>query len=155
MTVTLYQTTNRKTDVSKTLTNGNTYNNVKIKEGTSIKNPTLIFSGGANNYVELSKNYAYIPAFNRYYFIEDKIIETGGRVEIPMKCDVLTTYATEIKNSTQLILRQENIGLNDIPDTQHPIAPYTNTRVIDFETTPFFNGLDNTTECFLLTVAGK
>lgn len=155
MTVTLYQTTNRKTDVLKTLTNGITYSNVKIKEGTNIIKPTIVFSGSSNNYVELSKNYAHIPAFNRYYFIEDIVIETGGRVEIKMRCDVLSTYATEIKNSTQLILRQENIGLNDIPDTQHPIAPYTNTRVIDFEKTPFFNGITHETNCFLLTVAGK
>lgn len=150
MDVIFYKTDSPKIATAKTITNGTTYS-VQLKENTTIENPVIIVTG----YNEIDKNYCYIADFNRYYFIGDKTILTGNRTEIELNVDVATTYATEILNSEQLIMRNEYIGLNMIPDTQHPIAPYANTRVIKFDKNVFFQGFDEYTSCFLLTVAGK
>lgn len=150
MNVIFYKTDSPKISTSKTITNGTTYS-VQLKENTTIEEPVIIVTG----YNEIDKNYCYIADFNRYYFINDITILTGNRTEIKLGVDVATTYTNEILNSTQLIMRNENIGLNMIPDTQHPIAPYAQTRVIKFTENKFFQSFDDYTSCFLLTVAGK
>ena len=128
MTATFYNTTDNVLKVTKELTNGTQYN-ILLKENTDVVKPTIILTG----VLELSKNYVYIPTFSRYYFIVNKTIMTGGRMEIDLKCDVLTSFSTEIYASRQLIMRNENIGLNMITDTQFPIAPNSQIRVAKFE----------------------
>lgn len=150
MNVIFYNTTSKKNAVTKTLTNGTTYS-CTLKEGSNILNPTIILTGTA----EISKNYCNIPSFSRYYFIKDWRIMTGNRTEIDLEVDVLTSFSSTILSSTQLIVRQENAGLNQIRDTNYPIAPYTNTRVIKMGEQKFFKGFDSSTDCYLLTVAGK
>ena len=150
MNVIFYNTTNRKKDVTKTLTNGTTYN-CTLKEGSNVVNPTIILTGVS----EISKNYCNIPSFSRYYFIKEWRIMTGGRMEIDLEVDPLTSFSSYITDSTQLIVRQENAGLNQIRDTNYPIAPYTDTRVIKLGEKKFFNSFNAQTDCYLLTVAGK
>lgn len=150
MTVTFYNTSNRRKDVTKQLENGLSYS-AKFKDEVNIANPTLIIAGHST----LNKNYVYIPTLNRYYFIKGQTILTGNRVQIDCERDVLTSFADSIYNSRQLITRNETIGLNEIADTNYPIAPNTQTRVIQFDDTPFFKTFDELTPCFVLTVAGK
>ena len=150
MNVIFYNTTNRKKDVTKTITNGTTYN-CTLKEGSNVVNPTIILTGVS----EISKNYCNIPSFSRYYFIKEWRIMTGGRMEIDLEVDPLTSFSSYITDSTQLIVRQENAGLNQIRDTNYPIAPYTDTRVIKLGEKKFFNSFNAQTDCYLLTVAGK
>lgn len=150
MNVVFYNTTNHKKAVTKTLTNGTTYT-CNLKEGSNVVNPTIILTGVS----EISKNYCNIPSFSRYYFIKEWRIMTGGRMEIDLEVDPLTSFSSYILDSTQLVVRQENIGLNQIKDTNYPIAPYSETRVIKVGEKKFFNSFTNTTDCYLLTVAGK
>lgn len=80
----------------------------KIKEGTSIINPTIII--GKMSAKSIRKcNYAYISDFGRYYFINDIIETTANQLEISMHVDVLKTYASQIRSISTLILRQENV----------------------------------------------
>ena len=150
MNVVFYNTANRKKDVTKTLTNGTTYN-CTLKEGSNVVNPTIILTGVS----QISKNYCNIPSFSRYYFIKEWRIMTGNRMEIDLEVDPLTSFSSYITDSTQLIVRQENAGLNQIRDTNYPIAPYTDTRVIRLGEKKFFNSFNSQTDCYLLTVAGK
>ena len=58
--------------------------------------------------------YAYIPGFARYYFVSWAFID--GAWEGSFKCDVLGSFATQIKNSTQYVARSAsnmNGGLID------------------------------------------
>lgn len=150
MNVVFYNTSNRKRDITKTLTNGTTHT-CELKEGTDIVSPTIIIVGTG----ELGKNYCNIPSFSRYYFVKDYRILTGNRMEIDLEIDVLTSFSSTILNSTQLITRSETVKLNQIRDSNYPIAPYTETRVIDLGENKFFNSFTNSTDCYLLTVAGK
>lgn len=80
----------------------------KLKQGTSIINPTVIIKKlSAKNIRRF--NYARIADFGRYYFINDIIESTAGQLEVSMHVDVLRTYAQDIKGLTALILRQENV----------------------------------------------
>lgn len=58
--------------------------------------------------------YSYIPGFTRYYFVSWAFID--GAWEGSFKCDVLGSFATQIKNSTQYVARSAsnmNGGLID------------------------------------------
>lgn len=80
----------------------------KIKEGTSIINPTIIIGKLSASSIKKC-NYAYISEFGRYYFINDIIETTASQLEISMHVDVLKTYASQICSISTLILRQENV----------------------------------------------
>lgn len=60
-------------------------------------------------------NYAYIPAWRKYYFLHDATVLDGTRCMIPATCDVLTTNAEEIKNLNVRVKRYET---NRNPDVQ-------------------------------------
>lgn len=150
MNVVFYNTTNHKKAITKTLTNGTTYSCV-LKDGSNVVSPTIILTGVS----EISKNYCNIPSFSRYYFIKEWRVMTGGRMEIDLEVDPLTSFSSYILDSTQLVVRQENIGLNQIKDTNYPIAPYSETRVVKLGEKVFFNSFNSQTDCYLLTVAGK
>lgn len=60
-------------------------------------------------------NYAYIPTWQKYYFLHDATVLDGTRCMIPATCDVLTTNADEIKNLNVRVKRYET---NRNPDVQ-------------------------------------
>ena len=80
----------------------------KIKEGTSIINPTVIIKKLSDGHIRKC-NYAHISEFGRYYFINDITEAPANQLEISMHVDVLKTYASQIRGISTLILRQENI----------------------------------------------
>ena len=87
-----------------------------LKDNTSILNPTLE--------IEIINNpatytYAYIPDFNRYYFVSDwKYII--GRWECELSVDVLGTYKTVIGNSEKYVLRSAKAYNYNIIDNFYP-----------------------------------
>lgn len=64
-------------------------------------------------------NYAYIPKFNRWYFISNTIYELGTWY-LQLRCDVLATYKTEIGNSSHYIERCAYEFDGDIIDGLYP-----------------------------------
>lgn len=59
-----------------------------------------------------TKNYCYIPQWNKYYFIEDKTIINNNLFRYKLKIDVLMSYRTQIKNSVLNIIQCENEFIN-------------------------------------------
>lgn len=55
------------------------------------------------------KNYCYIPALNRYYFIDSVEIVRNGLFVVRLSIDVLYTYKTQIETSTTDIVETSEI----------------------------------------------
>ena len=53
-------------------------------------------------------NYAYIPAFRRYYFVSDVTAITSKLFQLTLNVDVLMSFKDEILMNTALIARNEN-----------------------------------------------
>lgn len=64
-------------------------------------------------------NYAYIPAFHRYYFIEG-ITFDSGLWRLALQCDVLATYKTTIGAQSLYILRSSAAYDGNIKDNLYP-----------------------------------
>lgn len=96
MDIYLYKTVDDDNVVNKSLTDELLISNVKLKSPVNINNPVLTLSAKYNieNY-----NYAYIPEFRKYYFIEDITLQSNNINVITLRVDVLKTYEEDILNS--------------------------------------------------------
>lgn len=89
-----------------------------LKSGSGIMHPVLSFDLGLT--ADPSQyNYAYIPAYDRYYFIEEWYFNQALWAAT-LRVDVLATYKTEIGNSSLYILRAAGAQDGDIIDTLYP-----------------------------------
>ena len=101
MLISLYNTNDSNIVVDKTLTNKIDYD-IKIKDTTSVTNPTIILK----TKTLITSNYAYIPDFNRYYYIEKIEVCPNDVYRIALKCDVLKSFKDDIKNSSAYVAQQ-------------------------------------------------
>jgi len=143
MTVNFYYCGDDPATLTKGLELIKTYD-CKIKENSSLLNPTIILS--TSEWKEMntdnSVNYCQIDddSFGkRYYFMSNPVITTGNRIELDLKVDVLQSNRTELMKCDAYVQRSGNISHWNryLPDPLIPIR--TTTRVINlpFDSTPF------------------
>ena len=89
-----------------------------LKDGCSIFTPAIKMDLGLASDPSVY-NYAYIPAFGRYYFIEDWFF-TDRLWIANMRVDVLATYKTQIGSSNLYVMRAAGAHNGDIIDTLYP-----------------------------------
>lgn len=103
-----------------------------IKEPCVVEAPIIIVDYNAKL---LHSNYAFIPELNnRYYFIQDRIVEPGKRIELQLKVDVLMTYWTEIHNQDMILERVGDRNFEDsyIQDSLNIPKQYTESFILEF-----------------------
>ena len=105
MIMKMYNTSDSNNTINKTLANETEFN-IKLKGNTSITQPVVVLH--SNNIILF--NYAYIPEFNRYYFVDKIELFPNGIYNISLKVDVLESFKNDIKNSSGLISKQTNIN---------------------------------------------
>mgnify|MGYP000993607175 FL=1 len=117
MDIYLYNTADDDNVLNKTLTDELIISDVKLKNPVNINNPILSLSskivyddgyGGGWTYETKDYNYAYIPAFERYYFIENITLQSNAINVLTLKVDVLKTYEDEILNSDLYVEKEMN-----------------------------------------------
>ena len=89
-----------------------------LKDGCSILTPAIKLDLGLASDPSVY-NYAYIPAFGRYYFIEDWFF-TDRLWIANMRVDVLATYKTQIGGSSLYVMRAAGASDGNIIDTLYP-----------------------------------
>lgn len=95
---------------------------VTLKSDTSVVHPTVIIDFADQQDPEPHIfNYAYIPEFNRYYFVGDIKALRGVIWEYSLKCDILGTYRDTIGVQYLYLLRCSREFDGDIVDTYYPV----------------------------------
>lgn len=124
-----------------------------LRDSTSILSPTIrVQSSGLIN-----SNYAYIPEFKRYYFIDNIVSFRTGIWDISMSVDVLMSFKDEIGNLAGIIARQEFLFNPYIMDNELPLS---SERGIDLtfgkfnvNCPLFYDAIQNNeVHCFAVTV---
>ena len=92
MELKIYHNNSNTNVLSKNITLVDTLD-FSLKKDNSILQPVLILK----NYVD--GNYCYIKEFNRYYYITDIKLLTGGLYQLHLEVDVLMTYKDVIMNN--------------------------------------------------------
>lgn len=147
MLVNLYSFS-KKTNSTKRPTGTGTEYHVQLNETSSIMNPILSLKLPQNE-TFIDKNYAYIPYFNRYYFINEVTYDLGLWV-LSLTCDVLATAKLEIGNSTQYIMRSASEYDGDIIDTAYPVKTEQEHEVVSSGA----NLWGNSEPCFIVSMIG-
>lgn len=86
-----------------------------LRNGVSILSPSfnLQRGQGITNY-----NYAYVPQFERYYFITDIKSVRNSFWNVSLSVDVLMSFADQIKNVMAIAERSENVFNLYLPDSE-------------------------------------
>ena len=146
MKVRLYKTFSKRRNSTKQPGVSDSYTevDVKLKEFTSVKNPAF-----ALNTTDFTFEYAYIPTWNRYYFVADQISINSTTTEYTLEEDVLATNKTAIGNTVARIAFSSTGYDTELIDDR--IAVFTTKRVggsLDTSTSKGFSS----TGCYALTV---
>lgn len=122
--------------------------NGEIKENCMMEKVTINITYFADYY---RCNYAYIPDFHRYYYINVGLIE-GSTVRLIMKSDALSSFYDGYKDSKVIAKRSSSDVNPNIVDTASPFKPEPKIvhRRTQFGFTPTSSGY-----CYVLTLGGK
>lgn len=147
-TVTLYSNSSDRKVVNKNLEEIYSVK-CRLKEPCSILRPIVTLTRTSVGKRWASANYAYIPAFNRYYFIDNITLLNGGLMQIEMSVDVLQTYAEQILGSQQEVVRAQSLNSKMYIDPEMPLQA---NKLIDADIIGGFP--DSSGNNYFLTVAG-
>lgn len=104
-----------------------------LREECSLITPSIsVHSNGL-----IIANYAYIPEFNRYYFITDITSVRNGLWRIDMQVDVLMSFKDNILNLQCAVVRNENEFDLRIIDNELPVSFTKYSNIVDSVTTKF------------------
>ena len=83
---------------------------MEIKQPCDILNPVVILSRSSigDNWPDV--NYAYIPLFNRFYFVNSTRLLSHDMIEFSLSVDVLWTYANGLSRTAFEIARSESLN---------------------------------------------
>ena len=146
-----YSSFSKRDNSTKQPANTDLYTTEKciLKENTSIISPTVILSG--NHLVDYT--YAYIPDFNRYYFVSEPTSDAQGLVTLQLSEDYLATWKTNIKATNAMVLRSSSNYDKWIND--NGIQVLTTKQYNNAEHQDPTDAVWSITGCYLLVVAAK
>lgn len=112
---TFYTFSKKKNSTARPSSGGTTYN-IILKEDTSVLYPQIALetSGDPRNL-----NYVHINEFDRYYFIKDWISSHNRWVAV-CSVDVLASWRTSIRSSSEYVVRSGSAFNTYIPDGMYP-----------------------------------
>lgn len=146
MNLSLFINNSEKNKLNKSLSSELKFNG-KLREESSVVNPSIMVQ--ATN--PSSYNYAYIPEFNRYYFITDMVSIRTGIWEISMHVDVLMSFKDGIKNTSIILSDTETTGQTNYMSGEQWAAEVKNTTTIKM----FPHSLPTTGKYILITAGGQ
>lgn len=144
MVITLYKMKSEKQKLNKDLESDDEYTGY-LKDQCSVINPVFMVEDDNPSLY----NYAYIPAFHRYYFIDDIISVRTGLWELHLSVDVLMSFKNDIKEMHVILSDSEDVGSDYISGEQWTAQVKTKTDILNFS-----NGLLDTGEYILITAGG-
>ena len=118
-----------------------------LRDISDVTNPSITFECADDKI--LKSNYVYIPAFNRYYFINSITSVRSNLWRVNLHCDVLYSFRNDVLQIKAIIDRQENNFNRYLIDNNMPLSsiPYKEAREIltddDGNGTPFKTQLQN------------
>lgn len=149
MEVRFYKNFVKKYNSTKRPTGAYTTKQCRMKNDCSVKNPVLLIEN-----VELDVNYAYFN--NRYYFVEDIILNNNNIYEVRCTIDILATYRPNIYNYIAFVER--SASENDSYLADKDIAPSLKATHYKIAQTDFGSALHITNGaggCYVVPIMNK
>lgn len=103
-----------------------------LRDGSSVVDPVIRIE--ADNLSDFS--YAYIPVFNRWYFINNIVSVRNKIWDVYMHCDVLSTYWSSVAKCDCMISRGSK-RIYDLKDSQIIATPDKKISITESSLEPF------------------
>ena len=146
MDIILYNNISSKENLNKTLTDELKLTGT-LRNSTSIIRPIFVVS----DYNVVTKNYCYIPEFNRFYYITDITSVNNNLWQITCEVDVLMSFVNDILNLDVIIDKQVDDYVNKyIEDNSYTVENKRFNQVI-----PFSVSFDEEPKYILITAGGE
>lgn len=113
MHITFYTTDSEPEKVDKTLGTPLALTGA-LRNESNVVNPRILVEEDAETLAD--KNYAYIPEFDRYYFISDIISVRNHVCMVIMRVDVLMSFKSQIRANYAFLEKQNTNGNRYIND---------------------------------------
>lgn len=146
MDLRLYYTSDENNKINKALSNALILTGT-MRDSSSIINPVILVEGSSFG----GYNYAYIPQFDRYYFIKGITNYRNNLWILELECDVLMSFKSSILNMHCIFIETESAGADRyLADSRVWVAKVKDkTDIISFP-----NGLLENGEYILITAGG-
>lgn len=147
MDIKLYHNTSANNKINKSLHSETTYSG-NLRDDSKVINPEIMIE--SSNLTGF--NYAYIPAFHRYYYIVEITSYRNNLWIVKLKVDVLMSFANDIKDLTCIIEATESYKGNDyLADSSSWVSMVkAKTDILNFNG----SSLLNNGEYILITAGG-
>lgn len=120
------------------------------EDDNSILNPRVLLKW---NEGYIGANYAYISDFQRYYFIDDISLNTGGNCVVSLSVDVLYTYSSQIMQMTVTATRSSNKYNRYLIDNQQVTTSNPINQIKKLPNMPFNPSLlGSSSRCYLVAL---
>lgn len=116
-TVNFYNFTKRENSTAQPSGSGRSFNCI-LKENSSVIDPVIILDLGTDN--APTYNYAFIPAYGRYYAVTEWTWVEHRLWSASLSCDVLASYKSAIGNKDLYILRSSAASNGRVVDSKYP-----------------------------------
>lgn len=146
MLIKLYHNNSPNNKIGKSLNSEVTYTGSLRDASKIIKPSVMIETESISGY-----DYAYIPDFDRYYFIKEKTSYRTGLWILDMEVDVLETYADDIKALDCIIEGTEAYGGDTYLDNTESWVTSVKAKT---DVLTFSSGLLENGEYILITAGG-
>lgn len=146
MDLRLYYTSDENNKINKALSSALVLTGT-MRDSSSIIKPVILVEGVSFS----AYNYAYIPNFDRYYFIKEIINYRNNLWILELECDVLMSFKSSILNMNCILLETEKKGADKyLSDTRVWVTKVKDkTDIINFP-----NGLLESGQYILITAGG-
>ena len=125
MEIQLYKNNSSNNTMTKSLTPVTTISGT-LKDECSIIDPEILVAGTSQF---INANYAYIPEFHRYYYINNITIVKNGLYRLSLHSDVLMSFKDSIKGMNAIVARSSDNSNMYIIDTKMKTLQYNNYNV--------------------------
>lgn len=146
MDLRLYYTSDENNKIKKTLSSALVLTGT-MRDSSSIIKPVILVEGVSFN----AYNYAYIPSFDRYYFIKEITNYRNNLWILELECDVLMSFKSSILNMNCILLETEKKGADKyLPDSRVWVTKVKDkTDIVNFPSGLLENG-----QYILITAGG-
>ena len=146
MNIKFYYNASEDNKIGKQLTNEKNVQGT-LRDSSEIINPSILMEA-----IDFTTyNYAYIPAFERYYFVKGYDIYRNEMYVVQFEVDVLETYKDDIKQVPAILMETESYEADDYLASNRIWVAKEKDKTDIY---PFSNGLLDDGEYILITAGG-
>ena len=113
MIVTLYKSPGERNIINRTKTSVKSMEAVQATDILNIETPAILIN---LDYTIIGFDYAEIPLFNRFYFVNSFEIVNGNQFKLYLESDTLESFKASILSSQAIAKRSTNKGNPEIED---------------------------------------